>query len=201
MTDTQKKSSSQQNRDATAARASKIRDAVKGAKLSGSEQERVAENMWRILAEAERQGAAKAAVLRAGGAGKEGESTKRLERFALNPDLDPVRKQAKAGRLTKGADKYLRIAGEAGHLTSGDRDTYVAALFNGTRFAAAGDTAVTEDVYVELADLIRTVCTGVARKHDLRRVFRVCDERYLCYYGTLRQNRDCLLYTSPSPRD
>src|SRR4051794_27911221 len=120
MAHTQKQSSFQQNRAATAARASKIRDAVRGAKLSPSEQERVAENMWRILAEAERQGAVKVAVLHAGGAGNEGESTKRLERFALNPDLDPARKQTKAGRLTKGADKYLRIAEAAGRLAAGD---------------------------------------------------------------------------------
>ena len=189
MADTQKQTSLKQNRGATAARASKIRDAVRGVKLSPKEQERVAENMWRILAEAERQGAAKTVVLHAGGAGNEGDSTKRLERFAMNPGLEPAKRHAKSGRLTKGADKYLRIAEAAGRLVQGDTDAYVADLFNGTRFAAIGDTAVTEDVYVELADLVRTICIGVARKHDLQRVFRVCDERHLCYYGELRQNR------------
>ncbi len=182
--------SSKQNRAATAARASKIRDAVRGAKLSPTEQERVAENMWRILAESERQGVAKIVVLHAGGAGNEGDSTKRLERFALNPDLEPAKKRIKAGRLTKGADKYIRIAEAAGRLTQTDADAYVADLFNGTRFAAAGDTSVTEDVYVELAELTRMLCIGVARKHELQRVFRACDERHLCYYGSLRQNRD-----------
>ncbi len=192
MTNTQNSADSLlQNRAAVVARAEKIREAARRAKLLPYEQERVAENLWRILEEAEKHGCPKSTVLRQGGAGNEGDSTKRLERFALNPDLDQVRKQVKLGRLTKGAEKYLKIAEAAGRLVENDADAYVAQLFNGTRFVAAGEPAVSEDVYVEMADLVRTVCAGVARKHSLQEVFRLCDERRLCYYSrSLRQNRD-----------
>lgn len=186
------------DRAAMAARARKIREAAQGAKMSATEQVRVAENMWRILEALERRGFSKATVLREGGAGNDGDSTKRLARFALNPELDPAKKAKKAADLTKGTSPYLRIAEAAGRLAERDEDAYVTNLFNGTRFAAAGDTALTEDFFVELSELIRTVSAGVARKHDLQRVFQLADERRLAYYnsvycggsGQLRQNRE-----------
>ena len=182
---------SKQNKPVMAARARRIREVVAGVRLSGADQVRVAENMWRILEEAERRGVSKAKVLQAAGVGSEGDSTKRLPRFAINPDFDSGTKEKRAVQLTQTAQKYLRIAEKAGEMVESESDAYVAMLFNGTRFASAGDAVVTEDVHAELASLLRIVCAGVARKHDLQRVFRLCDERHLCRYsGSVRQNRD-----------
>jgi hypothetical protein len=173
------------------ARAQKIREAVRGRKLSPTEQDRVAENLWRILQDAEEKGFKKAAVLHAGGAGGEGDSTKRLSRFALDPDQDVATKKERASRLAKGVKKYLEIAEAAGALAKKDRDAYVVDLFNGTGFTAPTDGAETEDLYVELSDMIRFICSGVARKHNLQRLFKICDERSLCYFDrSPRRNPD-----------
>lgn len=172
-------------------RAQKVREAVRRVKLMPSEQERVAENMWRILQDAEDKGVRKAAVLHEGGAGGEGDSTKRLARFALDPSLDATAKKARAARLTKGAEKYLRVAEAAGNLARKDRDAYVIDLFSGTRFTAPSDAPETEDLYVELSSMIRFICAGVARKHDLQRIFKLCDERDFCYFHrSPRKNPD-----------
>ncbi len=171
--------------------AARIRVAVKGARLSAAEQVTVAENLWEILERAVDRGISKARVLMAAGAGGEGDSTKRLERYALNPAWEPAKRELRAGRLTKSAHIYVRIAAAAGTLARQDADAYIVALFNGTRFSSGTGTVEPDDLYDELARLLRTICFGIARQQDLKSVFRTVDARHLCYYDqSLRRNPD-----------
>ena len=176
----------------TGGASARVRAAVKRAKLSSAEQVIVAQNLWQILESAVERGISKARVLVEGGAGTEGDSTKRLERYALNPAWDAAKRELRAGRLTKTADIYLRIAEAAGKLARQDADAYTTALFNGTRFGSGADTIEPENLYDELARLLRTVSLGVARQNDLKNIFRTIEARQLCYYtGSLRRNPDC----------
>jgi hypothetical protein len=186
---------SETNQAAARARARAIRAAAEASpRLSASEQRRVAENLWGILAEAERQNVSKARVLHAAGQGTEGESTKRLPRFAINPDLPAAEKERRAGGLTKRVTPYLAIAEAAARLLGQGENAFVASLLVGTRFTSTDEGTMASDedeVAAELAELVRRICSGVARKHGLADLFRTVHSRSLCRHsGALRQTSD-----------
>lgn len=183
----------QENETLARARAASIRAAVQASpNLSPAERLRVAENMWAIFAEAERNGFTKAQVLEAGGQGKKEESTKRLPRFAIDPGSPPDRKEVLQNQLTKKAMPYLRLAISAAKILHQAENYFVAKLFQGTHFTAnVVDLIVTDEdeVSIELATVVRQICSGITRKYDLAKSFRLIESRSLCrYYGSLRQN-------------
>lgn len=184
---------SAENEATALARAREMRKAaVASPKLLAAEQRRVAENLWGILLEVQRHGVTKAQVLQAAGQGSREDSTKRLPRFALNPDLSPEEKEKRSAHLTKKVVPYLGIAAAAAKLLRRDENAFIPALLAGTRFAALEAAPSDEDeVSVELAEIVRQIAAGLSRKHDLTGLFRLIRSRTLCrYWDGLRQNID-----------
>jgi hypothetical protein len=171
------------NRTATHTHVEAIKQAAEYARrMSEMDRRRVAENLWDILTEAERRGIPKAQVLHASGHGSKEDSTKRLPLYGLDPQLPEQEKNRRVGHLVQTAKKYLGIAKQAALSLRLDEDHFVTKLFAGTSIGAsliAEDGAGTEDVYTELARLIRIAAWGIARKHNLARVFRDIEEHRL----------------------
>ncbi|WP_210250181.1 hypothetical protein, partial [Microvirga aerophila] len=103
-----------------------------------SERRLVANNLWRILQdlEASQPPIKKKDVLQAAGQGGEHDSTKRLPRFAINPDLPSADQDERAEAATQDIRKYLQIARAAARLAgqSGE-DAFLRQLVSGTSFA------------------------------------------------------------------
>jgi hypothetical protein len=164
------------------AHAARIRSAVEKAPfMKEVDRRRAAESLWEILALTEQHGIRKARVLHAGRQGVDGDSTKRLPRYALDPSLSDEKKNQRAGQLVHDGRRYLRIAEAAGQLMSGDKDRFVARLFGGTSIGVSGapdEDADSVDVYTEFADMIREIARGITRKNKgaLMRVFKDIEE-------------------------
>ncbi len=175
-----------------------IRSALeKAPRMKEADRLRTAENLWSILTKAEESGISKARTLQDAGKGGAGDSTKRLPHYAIDPTLLNDEKCRRAKELVQDGRKYLMIAESAGKLAcNGDKDHFVAALFAGTSIGLSTDSVEdvnNADVYTELANMIREVSRGIARKHDLMRVFRDIEEHRLCRdprHGTLWSSRD-----------
>jgi len=183
----------QENETLARARAASIRAAVQASpKLSPAERLRVAENMWAIFAEAERNGFTNAQVLVEAGQGTKEESTKRLPRFAIDPSLPPDMKNNRQDNLSKTARPYISLATSAAKILRRHEDEFVATLFAGTHFTAnVADLIVNDEdeVSIELATVVRQICSGITRKYGLAKSFRLIESRSLCrYYDSLRQN-------------
>ncbi|UVF22791.1 hypothetical protein HPT29_027625 (plasmid) [Microvirga terrae] len=116
-----------------------------------SERRQVANNLWRILEslEAGQPSIKRKDVLQAAGQGGEHDSTKRLPRFAINPDLQPAEQEERAEAATQDIRKYLKIARTAarlaGHL---EEDAFLRQLVSGTSFL----TGVFDDTALESSD-------------------------------------------------
>jgi hypothetical protein len=182
---------SRRNVAAMRARAETLRQAAKSAKLAPVDQTQVAVNLWGILARGERRGVRRAEVLQKANKGTKADSTKRLERYALNPELPAEERTRRAAKLTKGAAPYLDIAEAAGLLIESDADVFVADLFARTRIGEATPPAPeVDDIYAELADLVRDICRGIVQKHDLAACARRIETWRMCRYrNSLRECR------------
>ncbi|MBD9453522.1 hypothetical protein IB244_18430 [Rhizobium sp. RHZ02] len=101
-----------------------IRQRIERAPLMKKRSERlqVANNMWRIMKELEKAvpPIRKRDVLHAAGQGSELDSTKRLPRFAIDPDLPAAEQEDCAEAATQAIGKYVEIARAAARL-SGER--------------------------------------------------------------------------------
>ncbi len=157
--------------------------------MGDTDRRRVAENLWKILADAKQQGWRIAEILHEGGQGSTGDSTKRLPRYALDPSLPQEVKDNRADKLTQDPRRYLKIGEAAGRLLYGDDGYFLAELFGGTSIAAPSprrSDVDTSDIYTELADLIAETAAALVQKHDLRRVFRHIEEYRLWRGDTFR---------------
>jgi hypothetical protein len=165
-----------QNKAAHTEHAKTIREAVERSRRMGdTDRRRVAENLWRILAEAEQKGRRKAEILHAGGQGGEGDSTKRMPYYALDPSLSQEDKNRRADKLTQDPRKYLKIGDAAGNLLHGNADYFLGELFGGTSIVVPSSRGIdtdTPDIYTELASLIADTVAAITRKRNLTRVFR-----------------------------
>lgn len=173
------------------ARAGTLRVAARSAKLTSADQIQVAQNLWGILAHAEGKGITRATVLQKAGKSTRRDSTKRLPRYALDPELSEEEKKHRAGSLTKSAAPYLEIAEAAGILLDGDKDVFVADLFARTRIGETTHVASeTDDIYAELAGLVCDICRGIVRKHDLATCARHIETWRMCRFrNALRECR------------
>jgi hypothetical protein len=105
---------------------------------SSSERRRVANNLWRILNELEnRTPPIKRLEVcrRAGKIFHEGDSTKRLYNFAIKPALPEKEQLNRAKGITKKIRRYVELAEVAAELSGKDKDHYIPALVEGTRYS------------------------------------------------------------------
>lgn len=133
----------------------------------------VARNLWRLLDRIEREhGIAKARVVRAAGQGGEGDSTKRLWRFALRPDLDEAAANARAKDLTQDVRKYAGIAEAAARLAGLPVDECLRDLLSGSPYVVFSDELPKVEPWAEtLAGLLNAMGRAIARDHELAGYF------------------------------
>src|SRR4051812_13616802 len=133
----------------------------------------VARNLWDILSRVERErGITKAAVLQAARQGSEGDSTKRLPRFALRPGLTDEERQRRTLKLTKGVKKYARIVAAAARLGRLSEDECLLDLLAGTSYGPNDDDPPDVEPWCEtLAGLLNALGRAVALDHDLAGYF------------------------------
>lgn len=141
---------------------------------------RVANNLWKILAELEEapKPISKAQVLHAAGKGHEGDSTKRLPYYAIDPELRVKQQKDRAGRLTQKIRKYAEIARRAAVLTQRHEDHFIPALVEGTQYAmlgepyeAASNEEIVAKAWQEIAGMIVEVAQGIDKARGLKELF------------------------------
>lgn len=139
----------------------------------GLERVRIARNLWLLLDRVEREhGVSKARVLHKAGQGGEGDSTKRLPRFALRPGLTEEEYRARASKLNRAVKGYVAIAEAAADLAGSRRDDLLLELLNGSPYlTASGDTPDVEPWYDRLSELLNLMGRVIARDHDLAGYF------------------------------
>lgn len=134
------------------------------------DQLRAAEALWRLLQRAEQRNVTKAKVLRAARIGAEGDSTKHLSHYALDPSLPDARKER--ARLNKRPTKYRQIAEAAARLAGWDEREAVLEVFNETTLAGTRPGQEAAPEYEALAQTLREVADAVAAKHGLQAYFQ-----------------------------
>ena len=134
------------------------------------DQLRAAEALWRLLHRAELRNVRKAQVLRAAGVGAEGDSTKHLSQYAVDPAWPEARKGR--ARLNKRPHKYREIAEAAAKLAGWDARAAVLEVFNETTLAGPRPGQEATPEYEALARTLREITGSVAAKHRLQEYFR-----------------------------
>jgi len=150
-----------------------------------SDRLRAGENLWNILEACEQRGLRKAKIAQEAGFGGDGDSTKRLYDYAINPSHADAKKAKLAEKAVQKIEKYLRIVRVAGVLTHKNEDHYIAQFAQGISIAdlsassadrSAPSNEDHQNIFADLAELIREISAGIARKYDLARVFRDIDD-------------------------
>lgn len=166
-------------------RAGRLRERIKQSPaLSPSDQERIAENLFRLLDGLEKGGAFKRAALcqKVFNASKE-DSTKKLRLFTLDPDkaADEARRSKALSVLAKKATKYFELAEEAARMGGQDVDATILALVHGTSLVSSAPAEVRNPLGDDLRSAILRKLERdgrlVANDTALRRTFE-CIARY-----------------------
>ncbi len=137
--------------------------------MAPSDQKTVAEAIWRLLDRLKGQGVSKAETLQKAGVSGEGDSTKHLGQFALNPDQP--KESRNVSRLNKKPRVYKDIVNAAAQLTGADADTLLIEVFGATSLATSHIIRSTAPEFDELAQRLCDIVDAVASKHDLKTYF------------------------------
>jgi hypothetical protein len=143
-----------------------------------TERRRVASNLWELLDQFEMKpgGPSKADVLRESGISRQGDSTKRLPRFALKPG-------GKGKGLTKGVKTYVKIARKAAELAGEDQDDAELEILKGSSYLSDLSAIPIKSPDGRVAEIIAKGLMDVAarldEKHGLRSYFDQCERQRL----------------------
>jgi hypothetical protein len=138
--------------------------------LEGKDRIIAARNLWLVLDRVEREhGIKKARVLHEAGQGGASDSTKRLERFALRPEVSGEQALARAPKLTRSVAKYERIAEKAAMLAGLPRNAFLLDLLAGLPKYIASPAAptVVEPWAEPLSELLNAMGRAIAHRHNL----------------------------------
>ena len=171
----------QANADAEnrARRAETVRaKANEGCTLNSADQERIAENLYRLLDRLEKDKRVRRAELcRDVLCSPPEESTKRLRFYALDPAKEGDKRQRQLNVLTKKATDYVRLAEEAARRAGEDVDAVLLDLVHGTALARLGslptEDPLTKDLKGPLIRHIERAASRVASKTGLQRAFQM----------------------------
>ncbi len=137
--------------------------------MAPSDQKTVAEAIWRLLDRLKGQGVSKAETLQKAGVSGEGDSTKHLGQFALNPDQP--KESRNVSRLNKKPRVYKNIVNAAAQLTGADADMLLIEVFGATSLVTSHIIRSAAPEFDELAQRLCDIVDAVASKHDLKTYF------------------------------
>ena len=149
---------------------------------TGTEREQIAKNLWRLFKEVERRGGSRSDVVSDAGLGAEGDSTKRLDTYVLNPEASGERKRAKVERLAKKVEKYVRFVPTLASALNEDSGALLMQLVRGTAYQTSGLPDMSsgrDEPLINLLNALTTMGDWVLSRHDLRNYFRTIEERRL----------------------
>jgi cell fate (sporulation/competence/biofilm development) regulator YlbF (YheA/YmcA/DUF963 family) len=159
-------------------RATRLREKLdgksSGRRMGREDQRFVAEALWRILDRTQSKGISRADVMRGAGIGKEGDSTKHLGQYAINPDWPEERKNK--ARLTQMPRPYCKIAEAAARLSGDDLDEVLIELFSKASLSAQSLEQNGAPEYEMLASKLRELAAAIAAKHKLQAYFKAVSQ-------------------------
>jgi hypothetical protein len=157
-----------------AERSRRLRMALKEPpRMQGDDQITAAEALHGLLERMEqRHGVRKKEVLRGAGIGSKEDSTKHLSQYAIPQDLTPEEVRMRSKRLRKNVRPYLAIAKAAAKLAGLDEDEVLLELFGHAGSWARSGTREPAPESEKLAERLRFVTAGIARKYELTAFFR-----------------------------
>ena len=134
-----------------------------------SERQMIGENLYRILSLFESKYGVRKAVVCEHVFGNAYYSTKRLEKYTINPDLDDSIRKSRGEKLQQKAEKYKKVVDTAATLADiadDIRRDMICMLFSGTTYDC-NDTNFSDNVF-DLVETLECITNGVARKADIK---------------------------------
>ena len=134
-----------------------------------------AQNLWNILDRVEKDHKVrKARVFQEAGQGAAEESTKRLPKFAMRPNLPPEEIERRKKILSQTTRHYLTIAEHAAILAGFSKHEYVEELVRGTgyeRDVGEPDGIIFEPWVKNMAGMLNKIGEWINHRHDLEKYY------------------------------
>ncbi len=145
---------------------------------SARDRELVAENLDRLLTQAERQGIKRRDVVkRWRPTHKDEDSTKVLYRFALDPAKEGSKRERQSAELAKKPREYVRIAEAAAQVMGADQDAVLIELVQGTSLASAAPITppdpLEDDLRAPVIRHLERLADRIAQRTKLHDTFRL----------------------------
>lgn len=163
---------------------------------SPEERRRIGNNVWRILEDIETTNNAikKRDILHRAGIGHDGDSTKRLYHYAINPTLPEKAQLERVEKLAKKVARYAVIARAAAEACKLDRDTFMPALVEGTRYSLLLDEWKLDRqqartiAWNDIIEMLSIAAKGIADRYGLQNLFQeVTAAGFSQYYSDWRR--------------